>query len=244
MPRSPTVELPSLEPKGLFTVAGTDGQRDGVLPMRGLTVLAVEDSRFASEALRLMCQRSGARLRRAETLAAARAHLRLYRPDVVIVDLGLPDGRGEVLIRDLVLTAQRPMVILGTSASESGRATALAAGADGYLDKPVESLAAFQRALIGVAAAGSGIGLVMPDALALRDDLLRVSERLAAGPDAGTRRYLAGFVRGLARMLRDPGLAAAAEGCTAPGADVAGLQSVIADRLARSTNAFARAPAG
>ena len=45
------------------------------LPLQGITVLAVEDSRFACDALRLLCQRSGARLRRAETLEAARAHL-------------------------------------------------------------------------------------------------------------------------------------------------------------------------
>lgn len=117
------------------------------LPLQGLTVLAVEDSRFASDALRLMCQRAGARLRRAETLETARAHLRTYRPDVVIVDLGLPDGRGEALIRDLVLSARRPAVILGTSGAEGGRSAALAAGADGFLDKPFESLAAFCLAL-------------------------------------------------------------------------------------------------
>ena len=67
-------------------------------PLAGLTVLVVEDSRYACEAMRLLCQHSGARLRRADSLAAAARHLRVYRPDVLIVDLGLPDGPGEALI--------------------------------------------------------------------------------------------------------------------------------------------------
>ncbi len=238
MPASPTVELPSLQPAVRFAVPGADALGRDRLPLRGLTVLAVEDSRFASEALRLMCHRSGARLRRAETLASARAHLRLYRPDAVIVDLGLPDGRGDGLIRHLVLTAQRPMVILGTSGSASGRSLALAAGADGFLDKPIESLAVFQQALTGIVPDEAQTDLPGPDPLALRDDLARAADRLADHPDPATRHYLAGFVHGLARIAQDTDLAAAAEDCRTSGAGVDVLQRMIAARLSGTSAGF------
>ena len=58
----------------------------------------------------------------------------------MIVDLGMPDGRGEGLIQDLAVFPARPGLILGTSGNPGGRSAAMASGADGFLDKPLESL--------------------------------------------------------------------------------------------------------
>jgi hypothetical protein len=58
-------------------------------PLLGITVLLVEDSVYCSEAMRLLSIRSGARLRRADSLKSARRHLRIYRPDVMLVDIGI-----------------------------------------------------------------------------------------------------------------------------------------------------------
>ena len=76
-----------------------------------VTILLVEDSRSASEAIRLFAAESGARVRRADSLHAASRHLAIYRPNVVMIDLGLPDGDGLALIRHLA-TASTPMAAI------------------------------------------------------------------------------------------------------------------------------------
>jgi CheY-like chemotaxis protein len=212
------------------------------LPLHGMTMLVVEDSRFASEALRLLCQRSGARLRRADSLRGAYAHLRLYRPDIVLVDLGLPDGRGEALIRDLTLRKPRLPVILGTSGDDDGRAAALAAGADGFLEKPIQSLAAFQAAILRHlpdrrTVATSDDRTILPDALALCDDLKLAATLAGSGNDAGVRSYLAGFVTGVARSTHDQALESAAI-AVADGAEMGQLSHLLRDRIQRADDAF------
>lgn len=217
-------------------------------PLAGLTLLAVEDSRFACEALRLMCQRSGARLRRAETLSAARSHLRLYRPDVVLVDLGLPDGDGTDLIAALAAMGRDAPVVLGMS-GEDGAGAALRAGAVGFLPKPIERMADFRDAILRhlpdrawLYGRTSDGGVSAPDPLALRDDLAAAARRLAADPGPQEGRYLAGFVAGLARASRDDGLERAA-GAARSGPEALGaLARALALRLGaqRSNEVFLR----
>ena len=234
MPRPPSPDPPL--PPG-FPLQGLAGQ--AALPLQGLTILAVEDSRYACEALRLMCLRSGARLRRAETLAAARAHLRLYRPDVAIIDLGLPDGRGETLIANLQLSPRRPAVILATSGSPEGRAVALAAGADGFLDKPLESLDAFYNCLrdhLPVLQTDPPEGRRLAvDPLALHDDLRRAAIALA---DPASRSYVTSFLLGVAHHAQDSALARAASEAARNEASLAALRALIASRLSHQSNAF------
>lgn len=240
MPNNLTVELPDL-PIRPMRMAGT-AQDAHALPLRGITVLAVEDSRFASEALRLMCRRLGARLRRAESIQAARAHLRLYRPNLIIIDLGLPDGRGEALIREIVVGPQAP-IVLGTSGDPSGRALALAAGAEGFLDKPLESLAAFQAVLmrhlpdriLGQPGADEALA---PDTLALRDDLAHALDLIDAGVTPESQAYLMGFLNGVARHAHDTDLVEAVGGDGALGARIDHLRRLLDRRLDQTGAAF------
>jgi two-component system KDP operon response regulator KdpE len=72
------------------------------------------------------------------------------KPDLVIVDLGLPDGDGVELIRELRVWSAVPVIVLSARAGEKDKIAALDAGADDYLTKPfgVGELLARVRATI------------------------------------------------------------------------------------------------
>lgn len=184
-------------------------------PLLGLTLLIVEDSRFASEAMRLLSQRSGARLRRADSLSSARRHLRVYRPAVVIVDMGLPDGSGAELIAELAAASPRINVILGTSGDPGAAKAALDAGADGFIAKPVAQMAQFQSAILAhlprerqpVGPRSLSQDVIQPDPVAYRDDLVQVVEVLNRADDRVTLAYLTQFLGGVARTAGDDPMA-------------------------------------
>lgn len=188
-------------------------------PLLGLTVLVVEDSRFACEAMRLLCLKSGARIRRADTLAAARKHLRTYRPSVIIVDLGLPDGSGLDLIRDLRRYDHGIQAILATSGDDTLAHAAIQAGSNGFLSKPLTSVGAFQQAIQKHIAAtrlppqtrAANLEQVNPDALAYNDDLRKAASSLSKHSEARQLDYLGRFVSGIARSAGDIDLQTAAE---------------------------------
>lgn len=189
------------------------------LPLRGVTLLLVEDSRFTCDALRLIVTRAGARLRRAETLAAARSHLGFYRPDLLIVDLGLPDGRGEDLIAE---AAALGLPVLGISGDPDGRDLALDAGAVAFVEKPIPSIAGFLRLIrqlvagVGAIAMGEELDTPSADPMALRDDLAHAVRLVDAG--GSDPAYVVGFVRSLARTVGDAALERAAlQSSTEPG---------------------------
>jgi CheY-like chemotaxis protein len=210
-------------------------------PLLGLTILVVEDSRYASEAVRLMSLRSGARLRRADCLASAERHLNVYSPTVAIVDLGLPDGSGLDLIATMAAAKPRVQVILGTSGAEREAAEkqVLAAGADGFIAKPVPTIAAYQAAILAhlpaelrpVGPREAQIVSVDPDPLALREDLSHAMDLLAL--DSPPVPYLQRFLIGLARATEDKPLEDHAHGMTdtlAP-PDRAALRAVLSGRI-------------
>lgn len=215
-------------------------------PLLGLTVLVVEDSRYACEALRLMCLRSGARIRRADCLRSARRHLQVYRPCVAIIDVGLPDGSGADLIDELARATPRVGVILGTSGDDFAETVAIAAGADGFLAKPLTSLADFQEAILSRLPAdmrpqGPRVlpdDVITPDPIAYRDDMEHLADVLEDNTDERTLDYVGQFVTGVARSAKDGALLQAAEdlltarrnGRVTP-AQVARIAGLVQDRL-------------
>ncbi|WP_373050835.1 response regulator [Thalassovita aquimarina] len=226
-----------------------------VRPLLGLTLLAVEDSRYARDALRLMAQRSGARIRTADGLAAAGRHLDLYRPSVIIVDLGLPDGDGTQLIARLHRASPRFGIILGTSGDDTADGTAIKAGADGFLPKPVTSLANFQELILSHLPEPSrpmvprivNDDVIRPDMLSYREDLIRVADLLRNAPEGKGLDYLAQFLTGVARSAGDHALQLAGEALTiarmqrrACRAQLAQIAGLVQDRLNGTTGSEPR----
>ncbi|MBZ8117132.1 response regulator [Roseovarius sp. LXJ103] len=201
-----------------------------------MTILVVEDSLYACDAMRLMCLHSGARIRRADCLRSARRHLQVYRPSAVVIDVGLPDGSGVELIRELANARPRVISILATSGEDTARVAALAAGADGFLPKPVLNLGTFQQAVLATLPedrrpSGPRVvrdELISPDPMAYRDDMIHVSNLLDASPDKRVVRYLAQFICGVARSAEDAQLAAAATALSEAGSDGSGLDTRLA----------------
>lgn len=219
-------------------------------PLLGMAVLVVEDSRFASDALRMMCVRSGARIRRADSLASAHRHLKTYRPSVVIVDLGLPDGSGAELIEELTHASPRVEVILATSGDDFSEEIAMGAGADGFLAKPLPGLAQFQAEILSRMPQDRRPkgprrlpeDVIEVDPVALRDDLLHASDTLSTHPDdAEVVDYVAQFLSSIAHSAQDEALlgavksiSAAQHSGTALADDVAHLNGLLKTRLESS----------
>jgi DNA-binding NarL/FixJ family response regulator len=220
--------------------------RRAALPLAGITLLAVEDSRFASESLRLLCQRSGARMRRAETLANARQHLAVYRPDVVLIDLGLPDGDGVDLIRDLARNRAGETLILAISGDPDGWSVAMRAGAAAFFEKPLDSLAQFQAVILAhlhgtqQRPPQDDDNRIHPDQQALLDDLVHAAALMEQEKDTPRgRHYLTNFIAGIARSANDPALATAAMGASQSPAAMAGLGKMLSQRIDRAHDPFA-----
>lgn len=102
----------------------------------GPLVLVIEDEAPLRKFLRASLEANGYRVREAVTaadgtVAAAREH-----PDVLLLDLGLPDGDGLEVTRTLREWARMPIIVLSARGRESDKIAALDAGADDYLTKP------------------------------------------------------------------------------------------------------------
>jgi len=195
------------------------------LPLLGLTILLVEDSRYCSEAVRLICLQSGARLRRADTLAAAHRHVATYRPSLVLIDIGLPDGSGLDLVKKLARQPAVAPVILVTSGDDPWLATqmALRAGADGFLSKPLTNIREFQKSILKHFPERAGVlssrvvplvPNVAPDLLSVSEDIRQVCDLLTATTgdmDHAKLMYCAQFLRSVAEARDDENLAEMAE---------------------------------
>jgi len=114
------------------------------------TILIVEDEPPIRRLLRTTLGAHDYRTLEAATGAEALSSLRHHRPDLVLLDLGLPDIDGQELIGRLRQIGPVPIVVLSSRGEEGAKVKALDAGADDYVTKPFgadELLARIRAAL-------------------------------------------------------------------------------------------------
>ncbi len=132
-------------------------------------VLVVEDEPKMRRLLRVTIESNGMRYAEAATAREAISWAQTQRPDLIIADLGLPDGDGIDVIRQTRRTSATPIVVLSARSQESEKVAALDAGADDYVTKPFATgeLLARLRAALRRALPRQDAGA--PTAFAVRD---------------------------------------------------------------------------
>lgn len=99
-------------------------------------ILIVEDEADIRRFVRLTLETEGHTVHEAATLQRGLIEAGTRRPDLVVLDLGLPDGDGVDLIRELRTWSAMPVIVLSARSAEASKIAALDAGADDYLVKP------------------------------------------------------------------------------------------------------------
>jgi two-component system, OmpR family, KDP operon response regulator KdpE len=124
------------------------------------TILVVEDEPEIRRFLRSSLGAEGYRVVEAETGARGAIEAGTQKPDLAIVDLGLPDIDGLEVIRRIRAWSPMPIVVLSARAREQAKVEALDAGADDYVTKPfgVGELLARVRVALRHAARTAGSG--------------------------------------------------------------------------------------
>ena len=103
------------------------------------TALVIDDERQIRKLLRIVLEQEHYRVLEAETGKQGLSDLALRRPDVVLLDLGLPDMDGVAVLKRLREWSHVPVLILSVREGAEDKVSALDAGADDYVTKPFES---------------------------------------------------------------------------------------------------------
>jgi len=123
-------------------------------------VLIIEDELPMRRYLRATLQSHGYRVEEAITAEEGQALARRLQPDVVLLDLGLPDGDGLDLARELRSWTQIPIIIVSARGREEDKVSALDLGADDYLSKPFGSAELLARIRVALRHSAAVAGAV------------------------------------------------------------------------------------
>ena len=147
----------------------------------GPLVLVVEDEPQMRRFVRASLSSHGYRLVEAETCEEGMRLATSHNPDLVLLDLGLPDGDGIDFARRIREWTGTPIIVISARGREDDKVAALDAGADDYLTKPfgVNELLARMRVALRHASKGSGPAQQTLSFGALSLDLVKRDVRLA-----------------------------------------------------------------
>ena len=112
------------------------------------TILLVEDDSLLRHAFRLLLEDAGYRIHEAGTAHEAIEKARSSAPDLILLDLGLPDAPGLDVVRTLRLNESMqdtPVIALTGRVGADERRECLEAGCTSYLTKPIEPKVLLQR---------------------------------------------------------------------------------------------------
>ena len=107
-----------------------------VEPAEAVRVLVVEDEQSVAAVISHALERDGYGVRHCDTAARALHLITTWRPDVILLDLTLPDADGESVARNVRAISDVPLLIVSGHGTEEDRLTGLRTGADDYIVKP------------------------------------------------------------------------------------------------------------
>jgi two-component system, OmpR family, KDP operon response regulator KdpE len=142
----------------------------------GPLILVVEDEPQMQRLLRLTLEANGMRYVDATCAREAISRINNQAPDLIITDLGLPDGDGLNVIRSARESSTVPIIVLSARSQEADKIAALDAGADDYVTKPFAAGELLARLRVGLRHAASRATGAAHEVFAVRElhvDLLQ-----------------------------------------------------------------------
>lgn len=143
-------------------------------------VLVIEDDDGIRNVLRVMLEAEKYRVVEAATAGRGEIEARSHKPDLLIVDLGLPDGDGIEVIKRVRSWSPVPIVVLSARTLEAQKIAALDAGADDYVTKPFSAPELLARVRAGLRRNVRGTERVAT--FKIGDVEIDLDRRHAAGP--------------------------------------------------------------